>query len=50
MNEVQDSYLEAISNTGSIVVLDRICREHARLGQNDEEEIHVLIRKFRVET
>ena len=49
VNKVQDSYSEAISNTKSIAVLDRICREHARLGQYNEEEIHTLIRKFRAE-
>ncbi|KAG6875787.1 hypothetical protein C0992_002337 [Termitomyces sp. T32_za158] len=49
VKEIQDSYPEAISDTGSVAMLDKICREHARLAQNDVEEIHALVRKFRAE-
>ncbi|KAH0581096.1 hypothetical protein H2248_012227 [Termitomyces sp. 'cryptogamus'] len=49
VKEVQSSYPEAISEEGSVAMLDKICKEHARLSQNDTEEIHALVRKFRAE-
>ncbi|KAG6883131.1 hypothetical protein C0992_009596, partial [Termitomyces sp. T32_za158] len=49
VKEIQDSYPEAVDNTGSVASLDRICREHARLSRSDTGEIHSLMRKFRAE-
>ncbi|KAG6874091.1 hypothetical protein C0992_008140, partial [Termitomyces sp. T32_za158] len=47
--EVLESYPEAVSSVGSVANLDRICREHMRLGQNNGQELHSLMRKFRAE-
>ncbi|KNZ73118.1 hypothetical protein J132_01284 [Termitomyces sp. J132] len=49
VKEVQSSYPGAISEEGSMAMLDKICREYARLSQNDTEEIHALVRKFQAE-
>ncbi|KAG6914052.1 hypothetical protein DXG01_002743 [Tephrocybe rancida] len=48
--EIYDSYPEASEDTGSMAKLDKICKEHARLAQDDAEELHSLMRKFRAES
>ncbi|KAG6913632.1 hypothetical protein DXG01_005478, partial [Tephrocybe rancida] len=49
VKEIKESYPEAADDEGSVADLDQICREHATLGQGHASELHLLIRKFKVE-
>ncbi|KAG6846247.1 hypothetical protein H0H93_015067, partial [Arthromyces matolae] len=48
--EILYSYPAYRSKTGSVAALDKICREHARLGRSHSEEVHSLVRKFRAQS
>ncbi|KAG6869402.1 hypothetical protein C0995_003475, partial [Termitomyces sp. Mi166 len=47
--KIKESYPEAVDDTGSIVNLEQICKEHACLSRSNIVEIHTLMRKFQHE-
>ncbi|KAG6874577.1 hypothetical protein C0992_007421 [Termitomyces sp. T32_za158] len=49
IKEIVKSYPEALNGAGSVVVLDKICKAHTRLGTEDGPEINSFIRKFRAQ-
>ncbi|KAG6914053.1 hypothetical protein DXG01_002738 [Tephrocybe rancida] len=50
LKEIYESYPDAASEAGSVAALEKICKEHARLGRSDSEELHSLMRQFRAES